>query len=112
MSKHTPGPWVIATSNSWRRIVSQRGDVVCGPCNQPDGHPDLTFPNGGAEGPDARLIAAAPELLEALVKARAALEIALAKYGNVGSHDTDWGKWDVAESEARAAIAKATGEHP
>ena len=70
MSAHTSGPWLVATSNSWRRIVNQRGDTVCAPCNQPDGHPDLTFPNGGAEGPDANLIAAAPDLLEALRQIR------------------------------------------
>lgn len=39
---------------------------VCEPIKQNDGHPDLYFRNGGAEGPDARLIAAAPDLLEAV----------------------------------------------
>ena len=94
---HTPGPWLVATSNSWRRIVSQRGDVVCGPCNQPDGHPDLTFPNGGAEGPDARLLVAAPDLLEALQ--------AVADFVD--------GVPDAPEPFAmvRAAIANATGAH-
>lgn len=67
---HTPGPWLVATSNSWRRIVSARGGTVCEPCAQPDGHPDLHFPNGGADGPDARILVAAPALLSA---ARAAI---------------------------------------
>lgn len=92
---HTPGPWLVATSNSWRRIVNQRGDTVCAPCTQPDGHPDLTFPNGGAEGPDARLIAASPEILEALRHLITAKDV------------TEYGS---ALSNARLTIAKATGE--
>lgn len=55
----TPGPWIIATSNSWRRIVTaHRMESVCEPITQNDGHPDLYFRNGGPDGPDARLIAA------------------------------------------------------
>jgi len=102
MDTHTPGPWLIATSNSWRRIVSQHGDVICGQCNQPDGHPDLTFPNGGADGPDARLMAAAPDLLEA---ARAAEAIfTRQKWGGDGDDPET-----VALRLSRAAIAKAMG---
>lgn len=99
--KHTPGPWLVATSNSWRRIVSQHGDVVCAPCNQPDGHPDLTFPNGGAEGSDARLIASAPELLEALNLAE------LFMSGFEG--DSMQVEIEGQLRKIRAAIAKATG---
>ena len=66
-TKHTPGPWQIWTSNSWRRIGSNAtGRTVVEPITQNDGHPDLHFSNGGFEGLDARLIAAAPELYEAL----------------------------------------------
>lgn len=65
--KHTEGPWIIATSCSWRRIVTEGMEPVCIPVVQrSDNHPDLHFPNGGSDGPDARLIAAAPDLLEAL----------------------------------------------
>lgn len=65
-TKHTPGPWSIWTSNSYRRIGSDAprgGEVLCGSV-QRDGCADLYFPNGGYEGPDARLVTAAPELLE------------------------------------------------
>lgn len=65
-NQHTPGPWIVATSNSYRRILSSNGSPVCEPTVQRDGHPDLSFSNGGQDGPDARLIAAAPELLETL----------------------------------------------
>lgn len=63
----TPGPWSIWTSNSYRRIGSDAvGREVLSPITQRDGHPDLLFPNGDFEGPDAKLIAAAPDLYEAL----------------------------------------------
>jgi hypothetical protein len=66
-TKFTPGPWMIATSCSYRRIVSRSGEGVCEPITQcSDGHPDLHFRNGGFTGPDAHLIAAAPDLYEAL----------------------------------------------
>lgn len=64
-----PLPWMLATSNSWRRIVDPYHVPVCSPCNQPDGHPDLAFP-GGIEGPTATLLIEAanalPELLDTL----------------------------------------------
>lgn len=65
---YTPGPWMMATSNSYRRILSERGEPVCVPTKQPDGHPDLHFGNGGFEGPDANLMVAAPGLYESLKK--------------------------------------------
>lgn len=64
-----PLPWMLATSNSWRRIVDPYHVPVCSPCNQPDGHHDLAFP-GGPEGPTVALLIEAanalPELLDAL----------------------------------------------
>ena len=56
---------------------------------------------------NARLIAAAPELLDALIAATAALD-------NVGMQDTyiDFDQVRDAKAKARAAIAKATGETP
>jgi len=99
--KHTPGPWSIQTSNSYRRIGNNMGDGnVLSPCNQPDGHPDLYFQNGGFNGPDARLIAAAPDLLEAL---QVVLRDHMAVHG-VGDLEMQ-----PALFQARAAIAKATG---
>ena len=111
MSKHTPGPWLVATSNSWRRIVSLPMQSVCEPITQNDGHPDLYFRNGGSDGPDARLIAAAPELLEALKQI-------LAAYCGVMRSEFDFPSrpWtperdnDIDALQAIAAIRKATGE--
>lgn len=89
---------MLATSNSWRRFVSQGMTPVCEPITQNDGHPDLHFRNGGPGGPDARLIAAVPELLAALKLCAAVC---------AGETMNKNGLIHALES-ARAAIAKAT----
>ena len=64
---HTPGPWMWWTSCSWRRLgTADQSTLIMTPLRDSDGHPNLRFANGGSDGPDDRLIAAAPELLEAL----------------------------------------------
>jgi hypothetical protein len=67
--KHTPGPWCLATSNSWRRIENYRSHPVCTPTTQRDGHPDMVVSEA-----DAKLITAAPELLLTLGRIQARLE--------------------------------------
>lgn len=59
----TPGPWKWWTSNSFRRLSSANkdGGVICPTVQLCDGHPDLIVSKE-----DMALIAAAPELLEAL----------------------------------------------
>lgn len=88
MNTHTPGPWryEINPDCTEFRVRAQEGDVLggCGCCGSPW---------CGEE--DARLIAAAPELLEAL---KGVLRVA----------DRKTDEFDA----ARAAINKATGEHP
>lgn len=71
---HTPGPWMLATSNSWRRFVASAAGatwMVCEPIKQPDGHPDLHFHSQA----DAALIAAAPELLSENIALRAEVSV-------------------------------------
>lgn len=101
-AKHTPGPWEWWTSCSFRRLSSRAtgydGDVMHAVVQRSDGHPDIHFPNGGVTGPDARLIAAAPELLEALVD----VMFRHVPFDNKSEYAT----------KARAVIAKATGETP
>lgn len=94
VAAHTPGPWEMWTSCSFRRIGSASGEVLCGITQRSDGHPDLLFPNGGYEGPDARLILAAPELLEACIAARSWL--------------AGWASADPYIDILEAAIARAT----
>lgn len=92
MSAHTPSPWTFVQSGTgdfpiWNVRIGTRGLI--------------TLPaTAGMEtmDADARLIAAAPELLEALKEI-------------VAQSDAD--EWNgVSTSKARAAIAKATGETP
>ena len=88
MSKHTPGPWHIdpikTHANGNRRIMAEQ-------CT-----PVAVVPEHLAA--DARLIAAAPDLLEALKTLLGDTE------------DSDYMSRKERENMARAAIAKATGE--
>ncbi|MDI6634330.1 hypothetical protein [Pantoea dispersa] len=91
--KGTPGEWRWFTSNSHKRLSSvlsgKDGDVLYA-------YNDSTgFPMIGCTENDMNLIAAAPELLEAL-------HDALHAYDKHGEHS----EWDF----ARAAIAKALGQ--
>lgn len=98
MSKHTPGPWV----------VERRSTMVATALNGADGYElfDVRCDVPEFEA-NARLTAAAPDLLEALIAAEKKLCIA--------EYHLDKGENDsvVFGSEillARAAIAKARGE--
>ena len=86
-TKHTPGPWKIGTQppNGEQTIGTYRGLMVA----------VATTGAGTPTIANARLIAAAPELLDALLDAACALECC--------------GKDYYAATKARAAIAKATG---
>lgn len=115
-NKHTPGPWEYAPS------TDAHGPYVSGPYGDVADCYTMTNPNhaavvnGGDSQPhhfcgeeadaNARLIASAPELLEAL-EAMINNYVALANSG-------DCGNWDPEEEPqiiaARAAIAKARGE--
>lgn len=55
MSAHTPGPWVACKNRAWRRVADIRSKAG----------QSIAFCSTLHE-PDTRLIAAAPELLEAL----------------------------------------------
>lgn len=87
---HTPGPWAIVETASAhigeRAILDADGYTVCNPS-----------PMGAA---NARLIAAAPAMLDALRD----LEYAVRQFTNAAV--VDWPEL----TRARAAIAAATGE--
>lgn len=94
-AKHTPGPWEI------RRGYDTIIDSI-GPCIPEEYAGSAWLKLSEA---DARLIAAAPELLEALKQCRLALE----PYDDVKPRDwkTDREKLAFAHQAARAAISKA-----
>ena len=79
---HTPGPWVVRTTGLSSYVEAREGDISIAEC-----HDDCSEAN-------ARLIAAAPEMLEALKDVLAWLSGP--RYGNPSGM-------------IRAAIAKATG---
>lgn len=100
MNQHTPGPW------DWRRGRLMHGDSV-----DDAGYPmpEIALEsNYGTSEANARLIAAAPDLLAALEQIVAILsddrcQVCKAWPGGDCAHDCEVGI-------ARAAIAKARGE--
>lgn len=96
---HTPGPWVTSRVHAGEGYVhSVRQNIA--------GQPTIAMvwddnDNPIASSPDARLIAAAPDLLAALEKCLPIINA----YRRIALGDGD-----IAASNARAAIAKAKGE--
>lgn len=95
--KHTPGPWVIDANPFEVWISKGPGHGLVCHC-APYCPPSPNSEQGQEFVANARLIAAAPELLEAL---KGILEI--------GKRDTTNPKYDGYYETARAAIAKAEG---
>ena len=90
---HTPGPWAIRPHDLMQRIKTREGHTVAIPAMN-DGVPALTCLA------NARLIAAAPELLAALQMV-----------AKIWSHDQTANiAPDSPVAIVRAAIAKATGD--
>ena len=93
MDKHTPGPWQIANGEDRRVYLINHGRDAVGE----------TVYTDTRNPANARLIAAAPDLLAALkgiLREHDALQMAEGRTGD---------RWPSA-TRARAAIAKATGE--
>lgn len=111
MSKHTPGPWTIGGSFSTENIhpaltiespFGQVAAIVAENCDDDD-----------QVYADARLIAAAPDLLESLVRVEARLTAAARAFYGTGKRSAlqeAFRDWKEDAELARAAIAKATGE--
>jgi hypothetical protein len=101
MSKYTPGPWQLSEAvykegfGTYRRVeqVQEFGDVVASVCIRHAVNHTLD----ACGDANARLIAAAPDLLEAIRKLKAMC--------------VDFGAHTACEV-ASAAIFKATGEQP
>jgi hypothetical protein len=104
MSGHTPGPWRYEYTNSAHEsyvavssnLLANGATVVIGQCAGPD------------REANARLIAAAPLLLEALQRALTCM-----KAGASLEHGAGYEVFkDSPIGIARAAIAAATGDNP
>jgi len=90
-TQHTPGPWVAHTNWGDTFIKSATDDLVF-----------FLSVEDGVKTADLRLMAAAPDLLEALQLCEGNIDSLLAS-----AHPKVFGIWlDV----VRAAIAKATGD--
>lgn len=99
MTKHTPGPWVASKDqdargwHGWRIDSDSRALMAWG------AWPSEAERDGIEAESTARLIAAAPELLQALLHV----------VPHVGTNYSGKQRYDILEP-ARAAIAKARGE--
>jgi hypothetical protein len=115
MMKHTPGPWeyVPSTEHHGPYVTSNFGSTICD-CYVMSKPAEWSVGNGGDSkpvpflgemaDPNARLIAAAPELLEALIDfVTAARNLRTADFSEYRQAFIE------ADERARAAIAKATG---
>jgi len=97
-SKHTPGPWTVEHRKDNGEMMSAQFGFIHGPKGKSDWVADVGYlhnDNGSGSMTNARLIAAAPELLAAL---SAILDMAT-------DNRTHGSEIDM----ACAAIAKATG---
>ena len=97
MSKHTPGPWHVVCHTSEDGRIGPGDDWTVYGRNTTHAIAFEGGHNPHAEA-DARLISAAPDLLEALIRL-------------MGKTSDLQDALDAAK-QARAAIAKATGETP
>lgn len=99
---HTPGPWMVATSCSWRRILTERGEPVIVPTtHRVDGHPDLN-----ATMADLNMAALSPRLLQALEAAMAFIDAEPATIAEMKA-------WrHLMELKPKDLIAEAKGETP
>ena len=100
MTKHTPGPWETrehSDGSHWFVDYQQGGE-------------GYTLVDELSEG-DARLIAAAPELLEACYQALAAMRDLAEQAGDVPEWNTGGDAYEACNA-IRAAIARAEGKVP
>lgn len=100
MSKHTPGPWK-AEPSGYGSVISKDGKSMV--AVWPEGLGGPTFPHEA----NARLIAAAPDMLSALSAAveSGMVPVSSMKDGGASKYSR---QVEVAD-QIRAAIAKATG---
>lgn len=107
--KHTPGPWIAREKtnpdcNEGTHYITCADGALGYWRGHKQGHADSNWVLNKA---DAQLIAAAPELLEALSEYLAAMDSATFHFDKPGAF-----KAVAATEKARKAIAKAAGDAP
>jgi hypothetical protein len=113
MANHTPGPWSVEDEREDRIAVrSEDGALIADCC---DGHYNDSgdFIRAAESLPNARLLAAAPDLLEALRQIEM-IDTQNFAPGEVTS-PTERAQWEIlgaCAKIARAARACATGDQP
>ena len=120
-NRSTPGPWFVSDQTSARNLTVEVDDGIA--CPGSGGAMSYTTDvcvlgwNGTPEwDANARLIAAAPNMLEALRVARAEIvSLELAHFNEIAGPGDTFDAW-LSDNEALpvidAAIARATGEKP
>ena len=113
-TKHTPGPWhasgieVFDHNPQFDEKGARIGDTPNMICKIEYPYGDVCFRHGATKEANARLIAAAPELLEAL---RGALDALMVQPSStIGFTQEESTIRRDAKRAIRAAIARATGE--
>lgn len=107
MTKHTPGPWHAAAKSkdsiyTYQGVYTEDGSLICSVA--------LSGPvSAERRVKDAEVLAAAPELLEALTDACAAMAVGMTLAQKTPGSMDALTTLQVCFAKARAAIAKATG---
>lgn len=102
MSAHTPGPWWVMDSG-----VRDRGGYIChtNPAQRYEGQDDRFAQESAERAANKLLIAAAPDLLEALIAAVKYSDAMHRAQAHVDGETVDYETFPA----WRAVIAKATG---
>jgi len=100
---HTPGPWHCGNRDNWWRIYDENG-VYIAAAKDPSPAPNHKADGFDIEEANARLIAAAPDLLEALKWL-----VYECNTNFIFADDVDGPEYAALEA-ARTAIAKAKGQ--
>jgi hypothetical protein len=129
--KHTPGPWQACNmvhEDGRPMTPEELGEYVCNAVkksnetrflfvsgNDGDGNVDVCHVGNGPNGPaNVHLIAAAPDMYEALVAAEKAIDAYIDACGEIVIEETEYGKPDLdavrAYLKCANALEKARGK--
>jgi hypothetical protein len=102
MGEWTKGPWAVSTTRGGIAVVDRNGNTVGAAHRRLGGRREEQEANGA-------LMAAAPDLAEALENSAALLEVVAEKAKERGD-TTQWSMASVMAADARDALKKAKGE--